>query len=121
MKEIAQFLKIDLEEKTVSLIVEHCGFRHMKKNNLVNREETPLSDLFQASQFMRKGVIGDWKNHFTPEQSHHFNQLCQRRLQDISLEFCDDVNNAINKYVMKGAKTELMQAETEQTPDINNC
>jgi hypothetical protein len=91
----------------------------MKKNNLVNREETPLSDLFQASQFMRKGVIGDWKNHFTKEQAQQFDQLCQSRLEEVDLEFCDDVNNAINKYIM-GVKKPMINTE-EQTPDISNC
>ena len=101
---------MDLDEKTVDRIVKHCGFSHMKDNRAVNREETPLTDLFQASQFMRKGVIGDWKNHFSQQQLQTFEHLYQKHMKDVpDLHFCDEVDTAINKFLLKGKHKEDLE------------
>ena len=37
--------------------------------------------------FIRKGVIGDWKNHFTAEQSARIEAVCAERFKDTGIEF----------------------------------
>ena len=37
--------------------------------------------------FIRKGIIGDWKNHFTAEQSARMEAVCAERFKDTGLEF----------------------------------
>ena len=87
---IANFLDVQLTDDIVNSIVKHCQFTSMKYNRASNREETPLSDLFKASRFMRKGLIGDWKHHFTPQQVAAFDQLYQEKLAKFNLNLpCD--------------------------------
>ena len=35
---------------------------------------------------MRKGVVGDWKNHFTEEQAKRYDQLVAEKLKGTGLE-----------------------------------
>ena len=37
--------------------------------------------------FMRKGVVGDWKNHFTEEQSAMFDALYSEKMKGSGLDF----------------------------------
>lgn len=63
-------------------LAQHCSFAQMRHNRSVNREDIPISDFFDQSQvrFMRKGVIGDWRNHFSGAQSAHFDRLFENKM-----------------------------------------
>ena len=40
--------------------------------------------------FMRKGTVGDWANHFSPEMAAKFDEKTQRMFADLDLDFsCD--------------------------------
>ena len=49
----------------------------MKNNKNVNRANIPLSAFIDQSEvkFMRKGIIGDWKNFFSQEESERMDKL----------------------------------------------
>ncbi|NXS23358.1 ST1B1 Sulfotransferase, partial [Mystacornis crossleyi] len=36
-------------------------------------------------RFMRKGVVGDWRSHFSPEQNALFNRRYQEEMGDVEL------------------------------------
>ena len=36
--------------------------------------------------FMRKGVVGDWKNHFTPEQIARLDVVYEMKLKHTSID-----------------------------------
>lgn len=38
------------------------------------------------SSFLRKGIAGDWKNHFSPEAAHVFDRYCGAALVDLGYE-----------------------------------
>lgn len=92
---IAEFVGIQLDPATVDQIARHCRFSQMKKNPAVNREEVPVTDLFVPTEFMRKGIIGDWKNHFSATQSLLFDQLYDQEMRSLGLEFAYDTEKAL--------------------------
>ena len=57
----------------------------MKSNP--NLEVNKFSKLSKKSSHLRKGVVGDWKNHFSDEQLAEFNKLYESRLKGTGLQF----------------------------------
>ena len=37
--------------------------------------------------FFRKGVVGDWRNHFTPEQNAEFDAVYAEKMKGSGLDF----------------------------------
>ena len=78
-----------LTEKQIQDIVHHCTFKEMEKNDMVNYKYYENGFLDQSiSPFMRKGVVGDWKNYFNDEQSTYVDELCRSLEKDgLTFEF----------------------------------
>ncbi|XP_035217588.1 sulfotransferase family cytosolic 1B member 1-like [Stegodyphus dumicola] len=124
VSKIAFFLGRPLSPEAIEAISNHCTFEQMKSNNMVNREVLPISDLFDMTQskFMRKGIIGDWKNYFTEEQNAIFNKLYNEKMQNSNLELIfhpdeiDNQNNNDNETTKSLDKPMVMQ-----NGNINNA
>ena len=87
IKQIANFMGIELASDTLSKIVELSRFDRMKKDDRVNNSRDKKFDKDGEPTFLRKGVVGDWKNFFTPEQSRQMDIHCAKKLKDTELEF----------------------------------
>ncbi|XP_033126741.1 sulfotransferase 1C2-like isoform X2 [Anneissia japonica] len=87
--QVSEFLGHVLNEETVARIVDHCSFSSMKKNPKVNKSEDVMLDSADSSgkniQFMRKGIVGEWKTHFTVAQCEQLDKLYKKRLQGTDL------------------------------------
>ena len=46
-----------------------------------------LPSVPDETKFMRKGIVGDWKNIFTPEQSRQIVTLYKEKILTVGLEF----------------------------------
>ena len=66
IRNIANHLQIKLSERQVQRIGERV--------------------FYKRSSTFRKGVIGDWKNHFTEEHKQAFKEMCGRELIDLGYE-----------------------------------
>ena len=81
---IANFLDKPLSDDLISRIAEQCTFSGMKKNaasyQIKKAGEGEIS-------LLRKGVVGDWKNYFTPEQNERFENEVLAKLKGSGLEF----------------------------------
>ncbi|XP_002197659.6 sulfotransferase 1 family member D1 [Taeniopygia guttata] len=88
VQKILQFLGKELSERTVERILHHTSFQEMKKNPAANYE-TMLPALMDhsISPFLRKGISGDWKNHFTVAQNERFDQHYQELMSGSDLHF----------------------------------
>ncbi|NXS05415.1 ST1D1 Sulfotransferase, partial [Oxylabes madagascariensis] len=88
VQKILQFLGKELAEETVERILHHTSFQEMKKNPAANYE-TMLPTLMDhsLSPFLRKGISGDWKNHFTVAQNECFDQHYQEHMAGSDLHF----------------------------------
>ena len=75
VRKVADFLGVSLNDTDVDNIVINTSFEVMKANpdtNFRQWEKTGMVSGTEEGTFMRKGVVGDWKNHFTVEESDAF-------------------------------------------------
>lgn len=86
VSQIASFIGAQLSPDTISKIVDLVSFEKMKADDTTNYSWNTTSDKDTAPIFLRKGVIGDWKNFLTPEQSARMDAICEERLKDTGLQ-----------------------------------
>ncbi len=83
---VGEFLGYNLSDKVICKIAEETTFDVMKNNPAANKSD--LDSLLPGStKFMRKGVIGDWRNVFTPEQSAMMDALVEEKFAGSGLVF----------------------------------
>ena len=83
---IANFLNKPLSDDLISRITEQCTFSGMKKN-ASNFSIPTKGGTTSATSLLRKGVVGDWKNYFTPELNERFEKEVLAKLKGSGLEF----------------------------------
>ncbi|KAL6456659.1 hypothetical protein MHYP_G00352030 [Metynnis hypsauchen] len=67
-------------------ITEAVHFDVMKQDNMTNYEDVSFLD-FKISPFMRKGKVGDWRNHFTVAQNEQFDEHYKQKMKSTTLQF----------------------------------
>ncbi|XP_021567996.1 sulfotransferase 1C4-like [Carlito syrichta] len=87
IRKIMEFLGKNLKEEVVDQIAYNTSFEVMKKNPMTNFSNEARMN-HGLSPFMRKGVVGDWKNQFTVAQNKQFNEDYEKNMADTSLSFC---------------------------------
>ncbi|XP_072913550.1 amine sulfotransferase-like [Hemitrygon akajei] len=87
IQKICNFVGRQLDDEQLENVMKYSSFNEMKTNPKANYEDIPKKE---KGTFLRKGMIGDWKNHFTVAQSERFDKIFQERMKDIPLEFIWD-------------------------------
>ena len=88
VKKIADFLGIHLEDSIVKKIVDLTTFDVMKMNPSANYSWREADGRTAGSEpFMRKGIVGDWRNHFTQKQSERFDSMYEKIMANTGLDF----------------------------------
>ena len=88
VKKVAKFLGKEVTDENIEALVDHLSFKKMKNNPAVNRDDD-ISKTFHMSDgnFMRKGEVGDWKNHFNEEMNERMNEAIEKHFTSIGLTF----------------------------------
>ncbi|KAJ7304139.1 hypothetical protein JRQ81_011667 [Phrynocephalus forsythii] len=86
VERICHFLGKELDSHQLDAVVKNASFQTMKDNKMSNFSLIPNMD-HSRGKFMRKGISGDWKNHFTVAQSEHFDHIYQEKLQGLGVTF----------------------------------
>ncbi|XP_030623300.1 sulfotransferase family 1, cytosolic sulfotransferase 5 [Chanos chanos] len=88
VRRIAEFLGQQLPESTISGIAQNTTFTAMRKNPMANYSSIP-DTIFdrKVSDFMRKGEVGDWRNHFSPEQNAVFEDQYKKMMANVPIPF----------------------------------
>ena len=87
---IANFLEFNISLEESGKIAEKCTFQAMKSNTekFTATLEQHKDKLFKdGTGLLRKGIVGDWRNHFSNEQLEKFNLWCNSHLEGTGLEF----------------------------------
>ncbi|XP_072523144.1 sulfotransferase 2B1-like [Salminus brasiliensis] len=85
---IGQFLGKSLSPEVVEKIADNCVFKNMKQNPMSNFSLVPAEFMDQKkSEFLRKGVAGDWKNLFTEAQTERFEAVYKDKMKDVTFKF----------------------------------
>ncbi|XP_041830056.1 sulfotransferase family 2, cytosolic sulfotransferase 2 isoform X2 [Melanotaenia boesemani] len=88
---IAHFLEKPLDAEVIEKIADRCLFKNMKQNDKSNYSEVPREFMDQTkSEFLRKGVAGDWKNQLTPEEVEYFDVVYKDKIKDVKYKFVWD-------------------------------
>ena len=90
VKKIAKFIGFNLKEEVIDTVVKKSTFQSMKDNPTTNPNIVePIRLLFKPGeqQFLRKGIVGDWRNHFTPEQNAEFDAIYAEKMKGSGLDF----------------------------------
>ncbi|KAM6896854.1 sulfotransferase 2B1-like [Xenentodon cancila] len=88
---IAHFLGKSLDADVVKKIVERCLFKNMKKNNMSNYSVVPQQIMDRTkSEFLRKGIAGDWKNQLTAAEAARFDSVYKDKMRDVKYTFAWD-------------------------------
>jgi hypothetical protein len=82
MTEVAKLFALDHSPDTVEQIVEAQSFQRLSQGRSVGQEDT--------NSHFRKGVAGDWKNHFTPE----LKVIYKEQIGDLLIELGYEQNDA---------------------------
>ncbi|THG22228.1 cytosolic sulfotransferase 15-like [Camellia sinensis] len=89
IKRVAEFMRVpfSLEEERKGVIKEItklCSF-----NNLIVLEVNKSGSLlqFKNKTFFRRGEVGDWVNHLTPEMVQHLKKIMEEKLDNSGLSF----------------------------------
>ncbi|KAG7268701.1 hypothetical protein CRUP_021384, partial [Coryphaenoides rupestris] len=83
VRRICSFLGKELTDTQLADVVTHSTFKNMRLIPQANYEMVS-DDLLNHHNgtFMRKGTIGDWKNHFTVAQNEVFDQVFQKEMKN---------------------------------------
>jgi len=96
IKRVADYLDKSLTTTEIATLAEHLSFKNMKNNAAVNKEDfveasKKLHGLDSSSQnegkFMRKGEVGDWKNHLTEKQVEQMAAWERKHLEGSNFSF----------------------------------
>lgn len=80
-------MKIDLSDEIIAKIAHLLKFEKMKLDDTANMSWAPHLVQNGQSLFMRKGVVGDWKNFFSVEQSEELDKKSGDKLKGLIIKF----------------------------------
>ncbi|XP_027167746.1 cytosolic sulfotransferase 5-like isoform X2 [Coffea eugenioides] len=73
-----------INDDEVDRIISRCSLERLKGMH-VNKEGRADSGLPKSS-FFRRGVVGDWKNHLTPEMKERLDEIAGKKFQGAGLD-----------------------------------
>ena len=85
VQNIVDFLEIDVEEDAIDEVTRQCHFKEMAKNPMTQLRIFPFLDA-DVKRYMRKGVVGDWKEHLNEEQNEYIDGIYKERVKGTGIE-----------------------------------
>ncbi|XP_073325910.1 cytosolic sulfotransferase 3-like [Pagrus major] len=83
---LCSFLGLSPSAEEKERILNRVQFDKMKSDKMANYSTFKKMD-FKVSSFIRKGKVGDWKNHFTVAQNEEFEVDYKKKMKEDTLQF----------------------------------
>ncbi|XP_051063594.1 bile salt sulfotransferase 2 [Phodopus roborovskii] len=80
IEKICDFLGKKLESDELDMVLKNISFKAMKENKMSNFSLITDDMIPNGLVLLRKGVTGDWKNHFTVAQAEAFDKVFQEKM-----------------------------------------
>uniref|UniRef100_A0A8C1LFP9 Sulfotransferase n=1 Tax=Cyprinus carpio TaxID=7962 RepID=A0A8C1LFP9_CYPCA len=90
VERLCSFLGLSTSVEEREKITKGVQFDAMKQNKMTNYSTIPVMD-FKISPFMRKGKVGDWKNHFTVAQNEQFDEVYKQKMKNTTVKFRTEI------------------------------
>ncbi|XP_056626809.1 sulfotransferase 1C2 [Triplophysa dalaica] len=88
IERIMRYMELSVPDDVIERIAQLTSFNVMKDNPMANYSYIPKPVFDQSiSVFMRKGEVGDWVHHFTPDQSQVFEKDYAKQMKDVNIPF----------------------------------
>lgn len=99
IRQCAEHLEVNrtITSDDIDKLCDHVKFEKMEKNMSVNLEtivfhdelakESINQEMYNKVKFIRKGQIGDWQNHFSPETNEKFDKWIEENLDSTGMTF----------------------------------
>ncbi|XP_049645988.1 sulfotransferase 1E1-like [Suncus etruscus] len=89
---LIQFLGRKSSKELVDKIIQHTSFQEMKNNPSTNYTMLPDEMMNQKiCSFIRKGISGDWKNHFTVALNEKFDVHYEQEMKGSTLKLRTEI------------------------------
>ncbi|GFR98991.1 sulfotransferase 1C4 [Elysia marginata] len=76
IKDVSQFIGVPATDDFCQAVASACGFSSMKKADETRDMPQNLKAVMKKKlNLYRKGIVGDWKNHFTVAQNEQFDEF----------------------------------------------
>ncbi|KAI9156338.1 hypothetical protein LWI28_004518 [Acer negundo] len=86
VKKLASFIGRPLKEIEVEEVLWKSSLDRLKDLE-VNKHGAVLTSNIPNNSFFRKGVVGDWKNHFTEEMKKNLDEITRTKLEGSGFDF----------------------------------
>ncbi len=80
------FVSSSADEETIHRIVQRTSFGALKANPMTNMKNVGMFHQ-DVSPYFRKGITGDWKNYFTPQQNEFMEQMYKEKCLKVGMTF----------------------------------
>ena len=83
---VAQHLNKSLNNCDIKNLSEHLNINSFRSNNSVNKSKDEFPKRDGSQGFIRKGIVGDWLNHFSHQDSKAWDTWIEQQLEETGIQ-----------------------------------
>nr|WEM02050.1 sulfotransferase 1 [Vargula tsujii] len=88
IRKVSKFLNRPVTEEQVEKLTTHLHIDNMRQNPMINMDEMKATGRLRPdAMFLRKGVVGDWKNNLTPKMEMQLINWWNNNMRDCDIRF----------------------------------
>ncbi|XP_060567370.1 sulfotransferase 1B1-like [Ruditapes philippinarum] len=81
VRRIQNYLGLNHSDERLQEVINRCSIDNLRNDVDSGKLKTQLIDNNGKSALYRKGIIGDWKNHFTVSQNEEFEAIADEKMK----------------------------------------